>query len=482
MPRSGSTPEGSETRFWLRTVAVGGWVTLLMCLAGALYALRFAAGAPHFDLAALLGATAALGAAALWAVPWRRVVDSPWREVVLLSWSALTVGLVAAMAALDGGAGSPLALALLLPAVFASLSYTLHRVVLIGALAEVAYLMLTLIGSPGAGYVLVFCSVLCGTVVMAVGQAGFHQEWRHQLAHSSMTDPLTGLLNRRGLAIAAASGFEELLAGGGAVTLLLLDLDLFKAYNDTHGHQAGDELLRWVGAQLQAGVRPQDSVARLGGDEFAVLLPGADRAAARPLLRRLRRSLEARIPCCVGWASAPEDGASFDDLYRVADSALYQRKPLQSGRPFSADAILAGIPEAFFVLDDDGRFAYANAAAGRLFGRASHDLLGRSLDEARPEVSESRLESIVHRVAMSGRSERFVELWAPLGATFSIDVSPVAGGVSIYLVELTEGTAPRVVEPAPIQISRAASQRPTQIALEPSSIRAGSGSPAAHPR
>lgn len=456
MPRSAPTPERSETRFWLRTVAVGGWVTLLLCVAGAVYALRFAAGAPRLDVAVLLGATALLGVVALWAVPWHRVIASPWREAVLLSWSALTVGLIATMAALDGGASSPLALALLLPAVFASLAYTLERVVLIGALAELAYLMLTLVGSPGIGYVLVFCSVLCGTIVMAVGQAGFHQEWRHQLAHSSMTDPLTGLLNRRGLAIAAASSFDELPQGGGPVTLLLVDLDLFKAYNDTHGHQAGDELLRWVGETLQAGVRPQDSVARLGGDEFAVLLPGANRDAARPLLRLLRRSLEARIPCCVGWAAAPEDGVSFDDLYRVADSSLYQRKPLQSGRPFSADAILAGIPEAFFVLDEDWRIGYANAAAGRLFGRASHDLLGRAVRDTCPDAAGSRLEAVARRVSASGRSERFVEFWAPLGASLSIDASPVAGGVAVYLAEIDEATAPQVVEPLPIEISRAA--------------------------
>ncbi len=323
------TAEVSETHFWLRTVAVGGWVTILMCGAGAVYALFFASAQNRAGLGLLVGLTAVVGAVALWAVPWQRIIASRWREAALFTWSALTVGMIAALAALDGGAGSPLALTLLLPAVFASLAFTLRRVVLIGVMTEVAFLTLTLIGSPGAGDVLVFCAVLGGTIAMAVGQAGFHQEWRHQLAHSSRTDPLTGLLNRRGLGRAAARGFDGLRHRNRPVTLLLLDLDLFKSYNDTHGHQAGDELLCWVAIQLAGAVRPTDAVARLGGDEFAVLMPDTGRLAAERVIDRIRESLELRIPCCLGWATAPEEGASFDDLYRVGDSELYRSKLLR---------------------------------------------------------------------------------------------------------------------------------------------------------
>lgn len=450
MPRGAAT-EDSETRFWLRTVAVGGWVTLLMCVAGGVYAVAFTGTGNRLWMGVLVGLTAVLGSLALWVVPWRRVIASGWREAALLSWSALTIGTIAVMAALDGGADSPVALTLLLPAVFASLAYELRRVFLIGALAELAYLVLTLVGSPGAGHVLVFCAVLGGTIAMAVGQAGFHQEWRLQLARSSRTDPLTGLLNRRGLAIASASSFHELFRRGSPVTLLLLDLDLFKTYNDTHGHRAGDELLRWVGTQLSAAVRPSDSVARLGGDEFAVLLPDTDREAAEPLIRRLRESLGSRISCCVGCATTPEDGTSFDDLYRVSDSALYRHKLRRSGRPFAAETILAGIPEAFFVLDDECRFAYVNPAAGRLFGCSSHELLGRSFGFACPDAG-SRLERTSRRVAAGGSSLRFVESWGPLGATFSIRIDPVPGGVSVQLSPIDEGMQLRVIDPQQIEV------------------------------
>ncbi|HEX8752246.1 MAG TPA: GGDEF domain-containing protein [Solirubrobacterales bacterium] len=322
----GAATEDSETRFWLRTVAVGGWVTLLMCIAAAAYTAFFTTSEHRPVLGVLVALTAVVGAAVLWVVPWRRVIASSHREAVLLCWSVLTIGSIVLMASLDGGAGSPFTLALLLPAVFSSLAYELRRVVLIGVLAEAAYLLLSVVGSPGPGYMLVFCSGLGGVIVMAVGQAGFHQEWRAQLARSSRTDPLTGLLNRRGLALASARSFHDLARHRRPLTLLVLDLDLFKAYNDTHGHHAGDELLHWVGAQLSQAVRPEDSVARLGGDEFAILLPDTDRGAAAPLLGRLCESLGSRIPCCIGSAAAPEDGTTFDDLYRVADAALYEQK------------------------------------------------------------------------------------------------------------------------------------------------------------
>jgi len=109
----------------------------------------------------------------------------------------------------------------------------------------------------------------------------------------------------------------------------VIDLDYLKAYNDEHGHQAGDELLRWAGETLLRSVRAGDAVARLGGDEFAVLLPDTAPAAADPVVARLSSALAERAPHCLGTASAPEQGASFDDLYRTADAALYERKLLR---------------------------------------------------------------------------------------------------------------------------------------------------------
>ena len=85
------------------------------------------------------------------------------------------------------------------------------------------------------------------------------------------------MLNRRGFDSASHAAFSGLARQNRPVTLMIIDLDLFKAYNDLHGHQAGDELLRWVAERLSEAVRPTDAVARLGGDEFAVLLPDTKR-------------------------------------------------------------------------------------------------------------------------------------------------------------------------------------------------------------
>ena len=144
-------------------------------------------------------------------------------------------------------------------------------------------------------------------------------------------DPLTGLLNR--------SAFEEALhrevAGrGDRPALLMLDLDGFKAVNDTLGHLAGDEVLVGVARVLQAGVRASDAVARLGGDEFAVLLPSTSAVVGEHLARRLIALVEsdpdlsdprAPVGVSVGLARLEAPG-SAGALVAAADEAMYQAK------------------------------------------------------------------------------------------------------------------------------------------------------------
>ncbi|HEX6455106.1 MAG TPA: GGDEF domain-containing protein [Solirubrobacterales bacterium] len=323
---TGSSHDDFETRYWLRTAEAGGWVTILMSTSGFVYLLFFCAPAHRLGLGLMLGVTSASGVLALFVIPWRRVVASSWRERAFLCWSLLTVVMISISALVDGGASSPLGLALFLPVVFASLSFPVRGVVATGALAEIAFLALAFGGGLAGGYTLVFSAALAGTSTMALWQAINHSGWRRELVRSSTTDPLTHLLNRRGFAMASERAFAQLARHGRPVTLAVLDLDYLKAYNDRNGHQAGDELLCWVGERLSSSVRAGDAVARLGGDEFAVLLPDTGAAAAEPVVGRLSAELAERAPHCLGLATAPAQGLSFDDLYRSADAVLYQRK------------------------------------------------------------------------------------------------------------------------------------------------------------
>jgi diguanylate cyclase (GGDEF)-like protein/PAS domain S-box-containing protein len=147
-------------------------------------------------------------------------------------------------------------------------------------------------------------------------------------------DGLTGLLNRRALDRALAETRADRPANVG---VLLADVDHFKAFNDTHGHQAGDDALRVIGRVLAAGVRGTDRVYRYGGEEFLVLLHGASREVARSTAERLRASLAGaptgddvawRMPTVsVGVAVGDAvDEAALARLVEAADRALYRAK------------------------------------------------------------------------------------------------------------------------------------------------------------
>lgn len=157
---------------------------------------------------------------------------------------------------------------------------------------------------------------------------------QERLTQLAMRDALTGLPNRRRLGEALSSALSRLRHDSLPVALLLLDLDGFKAVNDTWGHEAGDCLLLTVADRLRDELRVGTTAARLGGDEFAVLLEGASANAAGELAARLVASLSRPVPIgaataavtvSVGVAKAVS-GDSVDDLLRRADTALYSAK------------------------------------------------------------------------------------------------------------------------------------------------------------
>ena len=158
----------------------------------------------------------------------------------------------------------------------------------------------------------------------------------------AMTDPLTGLPNRKLLALRTQEALDD--PGCGTVALLLFDLDRFKEVNDTLGHHVGDRLLQVVGQRLSHAVKSTDTVARLGGDEFALLLVGGDGVdgseGAAAAAVRLRAEIAAPIVlegllvdvgASVGVAVSPADGMDLDTLLRRADVAMYLAKETGTG-------------------------------------------------------------------------------------------------------------------------------------------------------
>jgi two-component system, cell cycle response regulator len=166
---------------------------------------------------------------------------------------------------------------------------------------------------------------------------------REALRTQAIRDPLTGLFNRRYMGEALERELRRAEHGGQPVSLVMLDVDHFKRFNDTSGHQAGDDLLTRIGSLLQARTRREDIACRYGGEEFLLILPGAPLEAARRRAEELRQAIGEttvehrgrpldRISASAGVACFPEHGTNTDELLRAADVALYRAKELGRDR------------------------------------------------------------------------------------------------------------------------------------------------------
>lgn len=172
---------------------------------------------------------------------------------------------------------------------------------------------------------------------------------REKLRDQSIRDPLTGLFNRRYM---EETLDREILRAGRdqrALGVVMLDIDHFKLFNDTHGHEAGDVLLREVGALLRSRLRATDIACRYGGEEFLLILLGAAaeglterlealRVAVRQLNVRHNDALLGAVTASMGVATFPEHGMTGTALLRAADAALYRAKGEGRNRIVVADA------------------------------------------------------------------------------------------------------------------------------------------------
>ncbi|GAB2681534.1 hypothetical protein GCM10027194_12700 [Thalassiella azotivora] len=179
------------------------------------------------------------------------------------------------------------------------------------------------------------------TLAAEAGAAAGAARLRTQLESLATTDPMTGIANRRGWNQRIDALTAHARRASEPLTLVLADLDHFKAYNDTHGHDAGDALLRRMATALRDGLREVDLVARWGGEEFALALPDTDGPSAAVALERLRRILPPGRSCSFGHATW--DGVeSVQACLARADAALYRAKATGRDRVVGAEDLDAG--------------------------------------------------------------------------------------------------------------------------------------------
>jgi diguanylate cyclase (GGDEF)-like protein len=254
-------------------------------------------------------------------------------------WQATRPGIVfgalmvAVACVLSGGPRSPLVVLFVMPVVVAS-AHLLGRTRLV-MLAGIEACLAGVALSSGAGDVvrdpsmLAVHTVALMMVAIVVGALA-DSDGEHRSA--ATMDPLTGLLNRHGL----AGRFPELTArarrSGLPISVAVIDVDEFKSVNDTHGHRRGDDVLRHTAAVLGENLRPFELAYRIGGDEFVVVLPDVPLEDAVRVADRLCRAVRAAEPgglpltVSVGVATAAGEDLGYEALFADADAALYRAK------------------------------------------------------------------------------------------------------------------------------------------------------------
>ena len=255
------------------------------------------------------------------------------------------------------------------------------------------------------------------------------------LTHAARRDPLTDLLNRRGFEEVFDVELERARRTAAPLSLVVGDLDRFKAINDRFGHSTGDETLRRVSAMIETAKRGFDSAARVGGEEFAILTPDADEHGAYMLAERIRSDVERAfatgtgpLTMSFGIATFPLHGQSTDALLRAADQALYAAKRLGRNRSVISSAEVPGILARAPRRQDESHVELGNllglaeAMDVRDSGTITHchrvarfaELIARELGLGPDSVERVRIAGILHDLGRVGIPDELVAKAGPL--------------------------------------------------------------------
>jgi diguanylate cyclase (GGDEF)-like protein/putative nucleotidyltransferase with HDIG domain len=278
-------------------------------------------------------------------------------------------------------------------------------------------------------------TIAFGTLVVATGLFGLLKERLDgligRLTDAVRTDPLTGLLNRRGFEEAFEMEVERSRRLESPLTLLVGDLDRFKMLNDRLGHPAGDRALELLGEALNAGVRRIDRVGRMGGEEFALILPETDEHEGYILAERLRAKIRDNfaadlfpLTISFGVASYPTHGATTSALLKAADQALYTAKE------FGRDCSVIYSAETASILRGDShrKESTTERRVASLIGLASSmdtaehsQMVGRyakliavELGLAKELIERVQLAGVLHDIGKIGVADAIVNKPGPL--------------------------------------------------------------------
>ena len=325
--------------FWVAYIRLG-FVLLAGESLAVLGYLRLTPHGPHrgiLDAIVAVSSLIALGSVAL-AKP---IAARPWRARFSLTLSLVSGVDLAICAHLDGGVSSPLLYLAALPVIGAALVLPSGSVLIAGAAAALEFAVVALAGpAQSGGDFVLLGSFLLGVIFFTAITARYRDRLEAhdeamvaRLEELADRDPLTGCLNHRVFDERLVAEIDRSRRYGQPVSLLVADIDLFKSYNDAHGHAGGDAALRRVAALLLGSVRNTDTVARIGGDEFAVILPstplhnrGGAHEAAQRVLRAVDAASDLGVSLSVGVATLDATEPTAQRLFRDADRALYRAK------------------------------------------------------------------------------------------------------------------------------------------------------------
>ena len=274
-------------------------------------------------------------AAALFEGADRRLQESERPEFLMFAAWAGTELTIAVALVLSGGPQEVLLSWLAIPVVTLSARFSLRGVYIGVALAlalvvAVALIMDAQAVSDDPTVVIAPSAVVLTVATLSTALMRSDLKYRGQ----AVLDPLTGMLNRNALSDRVAELSQQSALSGDPVGLVIGDIDGFKPINDQRGHATGDEVLRELSRVLRARLRAFDLVYRIGGEEFLILLPGADASEARAVADALREAVaeEAfldglRMTMSFGVAASDRgDSFHYDEVFRRADSAMYEGK------------------------------------------------------------------------------------------------------------------------------------------------------------